>query len=194
MLTNLRRSVVMAAISLVVFGFLYALAGTGIAQLLFPHQANGSITAYGSTLIGQSWPSPRFFQGRPDASVLTNKPGQVVVSGTEQLGPRSKELEKLVAERAARLRKEGITPTNDLVTNSASLVDPDISPRSADAQVAAVAHANGLPIAAVRSLVASQVRAKQLGFLGAPYVNVLDLNRALVRLERATHRGAASGR
>ena len=194
MTAHVRRAVVLALVFLALLGFAYPLAGTGVAQLFFAHQANGSLTTDGSTLIGQPWPSPRFFQGRPDAGVLTNKPGQVVVSGTEQLGPRSKELRHLVAERAARLRKEGITATNDLVTNSASLVDPDISPHAAYVQVAAVARANGLSITAVRHLVTSQVHARQLGFLGASYVDVLDLNRALVRLERARDRGAAARR
>ena len=106
----------------------------------------------------------------------------MIVSGTNQPGPLSASLEKYVAQQAALLKREGIVPTNDLVTTSGSLVDPDISPAGAYAQVDAVAVARGLSPAAVRSLVAAHVQGRQLGFLGAPYVNVLELNNALARM------------
>ncbi|MGD0321055.1 MAG: potassium-transporting ATPase subunit C [Acidimicrobiales bacterium] len=182
MLVHLRRSVVISIIFLVVLGLIYPLAGTGLSQLLFRHQADGSLTAYGSTLIGQQWSGPRWFQGRPDGTVLTTGPGGVLVSGTNQPGPRSKTLEKAVAKQAALLRKEGIVPTNDLVTTSGSLVDPDISPADAYAQVNAVAAARHLPASTVRRLVATHVHTKELGFLGADYVTVLELNEVLARL------------
>lgn len=186
MLLHLRRSVVISVIFLVLCGLVYPLVGTGLSQLLFKHQADGSLTTDGSTLIGQDWAAsngpPMWFQGRPDGSVLTNKVNQVVVSGTEQLGPRSKTLHDMVAKRAAALEAEGIVPTNDLVTTSGSLVDPDISPADAYAQVNAVATDRGLDPAAVERLVASHVQGKELGFLGAPYVDVLQLNEALARL------------
>jgi K+-transporting ATPase ATPase C chain len=182
MLLHLRRSFILSAIFLVLLGLAYPLAGTGLSQLLFGHQANGSMTANGSTLIGQSWSGPRWFQGRPDGAVLTNKPDQVVVSGTNQPGPLSASLEKFVAQRAALLEKEGVIPTNDLVTTSGSLVDPDISPADAYAQVAAVAAARDLPEATIRRLVAAHVHGRELGFLGAPYVDVLELNDALAKL------------
>ena len=182
MLLHLRRSFVISAVFLVLFGLAYPLAGTGLAQAFFGHQANGSLTANGSTLIGQSWAGPKWFQGRPDGTVLTNKPDQVIVSGTNQPGPLSASLETQVAKQAALLKQEGIVPTNDLVTTSGSLVDPDISPADAFAQVDAVAAARGLPPAAVRQLVATHVHARQLGFLGAPYVDVLELNDALAGL------------
>ena len=184
MLLNLRRSIVASVVFLVLLGLVYPLLGTGLSQLAFTHQANGSAVANGSSLIGQTWPGPKWFQGRPDGSVLTTGPGGVVVSGTNQPGPRSAALEKAVARRAAQLKREGIIPTNDLVTNSGSLVDPDISPADAYAQVAAVARANHLATGKVRALVARHVVGRQFGFLGAPYVDVLQLNVALARTGR----------
>ncbi len=184
----MRRSFVASLIFFVVCGLAYGFAGTGVSLLLFRHQAEGSFVkvdgkVVGSALIEQSWSGPKWFQGRPDGQLLTNKPGQVIVSGTEQWGPRSRQLEEFVAAQAERLVKQGIKPTNDLVTNSGSLVDPDITPSSAYAQVAAVAKANHLPLAEVRALVAGHERGRELGFLGAPYVDVLELNIALYNLE-----------
>ena len=182
MLLHLRRSLVASLIFLVLCGLAYPLAGTGLSQLLFEHQADGSLTPYGSTLIGQSWSGPRWFQGRPDGTVITKGPGGVLVSGTNQPGPRSRALEKFVVAQAAKLKKEGIVPTNDLVTTSGSLVDPDISPTDAYSQVDAVAAARHIPASTLRRLVASQVRGPQLGFLGADYVDVLELDIALTHL------------
>jgi K+-transporting ATPase ATPase C chain len=182
MLLHLRRSIVASLILLVLCGLDFPLAGTGLSQLLFKHQADGSLTADGSTLIGQTWTGPRWFQGRPDGTVVTKGPGGVVVSGTNQPGPRSKTLEQAVAKQTAQLKKEGIVPTNDLVTTSGSLLDPDIAPADAYAQVDAVASARRLPISTVRRLVASHVRTRELGFLGGDYVDVLELNMALSRV------------
>ena len=182
MLLHLRRSFFLSAIFLILFGLAYPLAGTGIGQALFGHQANGSITHNGSTLIGQAWTGPQWFQGRPDGAVLTNKPDQVVISGTNQPGPLSASLEKSVAQQASALKKEGIVPTNDLVTTSGSLVDPDISPADAYAQVDAIAVARTLSPAVVRSLIGKHVHGRELGFLGAPYVDVLELNNALAQM------------
>lgn len=182
MLVHLRRSVVLSVIFLAVCGLAYPLAGTGLSQVLFKHQADGSLTPDGSTLIGQTWTGPRWFQGRPDGTVVTTGPGKVVVSGAANLGPRSKVLTQDVAKQAATLKAEGIVPTNDLVTTSGSLVDPDILPADAYDQVPAVARANHLPPAAVRHLVAAHVQGPELGFLGQPYVDVLELNVALARL------------
>lgn len=182
MLVHLRRSVVLSAVFLVVLGLAFPLVGTGLSQLLFKHQADGSLTADGSTLIGQTWTGPRWFQGRPDGTVLTTGPGGVLVSGAANLGPRSAALRQAVAKEAAKLRAEGIVPTNDLVTTSGSLVDPDILPSDAYDQVSAVARANHLPEAEVRHLVATHVQGPELGFLGQPYVDVLELNMALARL------------
>jgi K+-transporting ATPase ATPase C chain len=185
MLLNLRRSITAALVFFLLFGLAYGLAGTGIAQVFFPHQANGSLTADGSTLIGQPWKGPAWFQGRPSATVNSAghpQPYDAMSSGAANLGPRSKTLEQSVTQQAALLRKAGITPTNELVTSSGSGLDPDISPAAAYAQAPAVATARHLPVAAVRHLVATHVNGPQLGFLGAPYVNVLRLNTALAHL------------
>jgi K+-transporting ATPase ATPase C chain len=175
MLRNLRQAVIVSAIFFVLLGLAYPLAETGIGQALFGHQANGSLTKNGSSLVGQVWQSPRWFIGRPDAD-------NPMATGGSNLGPRSKVLVKDVAAQIAKLRKEGITPTPDLVTSSGSGVDPDIAPVDAYAQVNAVAKARHLPVAEVRRLVASQIQNPELGFLGTSYINVLQLNEALARL------------
>ena len=200
MLVNLRRAVILSLVFLAFLGLAYPFAGTGVSMLFFKHQAEGSFVTdgskvVGSTLIEQTWPGPRWFQGRPDGAVVTcnaspapvlcsKDPRGVILSASVQLGPRSKALEQFVAQQAARLKQEGIVPTNDLVTNSGSLVDPDISRQDANVQVPAVAKANGLPQAELYKLVASHVTGRELGFLGAPYVNVLQLNLALAALEQ----------
>ncbi len=175
MLRALRPAILVSLIMLVLLGLAYPLAETGIAQAFFSHQANGSLTADGSTLVGQTWAGPRWFQGRPDAD-------DPMATGGTNLGPRSDVLVQDVRKQVALLRKEGITPTPDLVTTSGSGVDPDISPADAYAQVNAVARARGLPAALVRRLVADHIVQPQLGFLGAAYVNVLQLNLALAGL------------
>jgi K+-transporting ATPase ATPase C chain len=175
MLTHLRRSVVISAVFFVLLGLCYPLAETGIGQALFSRQANGSLSANGSTLVGQHWTGPRWFQGRPDAD-------DPMATGGTNLGPRSKVLVADVRQQIDRLLREGITPTPDLVTTSGSGVDPDIAPVDAYAQVKAVARARGLPVATVRRLVAEHIEGEEFGFLGASYINVLQLNEALARL------------
>jgi K+-transporting ATPase ATPase C chain len=175
MLASLRQSIVISAVFFILLGLAYPFAETGIGQALFRSQVNGSLTANGSTLIGQNWKGPRWFQGRPDAD-------NPMATGGSNLGPRSKVLVQDVAAQVRALRKEGITPTEGLVTTSGSGVDPDISPAGAYAQVAAVAKANGLPQATVRHLVDTHITGPELGFLGSSYVNVLQLNEALARL------------
>jgi K+-transporting ATPase ATPase C chain len=175
MTSHLRPAIGVSAIFFVLLGLLYPLAETGIGQALFSHQANGSLTAGGSTLVGQSWTSPRWFVGRPDSD-------NAMATGGTNLGPRSKVLVKDVGLQIAALRKDGINPTNDLVTTSGSGVDPDITPADAYAQVDAVAKARGLPVAEVRQLATSQIHRPELGFLGAAYINVLQLNEALAGL------------
>jgi potassium-transporting ATPase KdpC subunit len=175
LLRHLRPALGLCAVFFVLLGLAYPAAETGIGQALFSHQANGSLTAYGSTLVGQKWTSPRWFVGRPDSD-------DPMATGGVNLGPRSKVLVKDVAAQIALLRKEGISPTPDLVTTSGSGVDPDIAPVDAYAQVNTVATARGLSVAAVRSLVASQIQQPQFGFLGTAYINVLQLNEALSRM------------
>jgi potassium-transporting ATPase KdpC subunit len=175
MLRALRPAILVSVIFLVLLGLAYPLAETGIGQAFFSHQASGSLTANGSTLVGQAWTGPRWFRGRPDGD-------NPMATGGTNPGPRSEVLVQDVRKQIAVLRKEGITPTPDLVTTSGSGVDPDISPADAYAQVSAVARARGLPAAAVRRLVAEHVVQPQFGFLGSAYINVLQLNQALARM------------
>ncbi len=172
MLRTLRPAILVSLIFLVLLGLAYPLAETGIGQAFFSHQANGSLTANGSTLIGQNWSSPNWFQGRPDAD-------DPMATGGTNLGPRSQTLVQDIRKQIALLKSEGITPTSDLVTTSGSGVDPDISAADAYAQVNAVAQASHLPAAVVRRLVATHIQQPQFGFLGSAYVNVLQLNEAL---------------
>ena len=172
MFANLRPAFGISLVFFILLGLAYPLAETGIGQALFSHQANGSLSADGSALVGQSWKGPRWFQGRPDAD-------NPMATGGTNLGPRSKALVQAVGQQITQLKEEGITPTPDLVTTSGSGVDPDISPADAYAQVNAVAKARGLPVAAVRRLVAEHVQQPQFGFLGSAYINVLQLNEAL---------------
>jgi len=199
MLIQVRRALTMAALCLVFFGFVYALAGTGISQLLFRYQANGSITANGSTLIGQNWSSPRWFHGRPDDSgpyaadpkatppvgggdnpLVAN--GNSGSSGASNLGPRSKVLLANTQALVAYWHNLGVNPTPDLVTTSGSGFDPDITPADATVQVPMVSRATGLAPATLRALIARQANGAQLGFLGGSYINVLQLNEALANL------------
>jgi K+-transporting ATPase ATPase C chain len=172
LLLNLRRGFLVTVVFFVLLGLAYPLAETGIGQAFFSHQANGSLTANGSTLIGQTWSGPKWFQGRPDSFNPES-------TGGTNLGPRSKTLVEDTKKEVAALEKEGINPTPDLVTTSGSGVDPDIAPVDAYAQANAVATARGLPVGVVRHLIATHIHQAQLGFLGSPYIDVLELNEAL---------------
>ena len=200
MLVHLRRSLTMAVLCLVLFGFVYAFAGTGVAQLLFRHQADGSITANGSTLIGQNWSSPKWFHGRPDDTgpyaadaakdvAGGDNPleanGVAGESGATNLGPRSKVLLADTRELVTYWHSLGVDPTPDLVTTSGSGYDPDISPLDATVQIPMVARATGLSPATLRALIARETHGPEWGFLGASYVDVLQLNEGLAALERA---------
>jgi potassium-transporting ATPase KdpC subunit len=175
MLRALRPAILVSLIFLVMLGLAYPLAETGIGQAFFSHQANGSLTSNGSTLVGQTWTGSKWFQGRPDSD-------DPMATGGTNLGPRSEVLVQDVRNQIALLRKEGIPPTPDLVTTSGSGVDPDIAPADAYAQVSAVARARDLPAGAVRRLVAEHVVQPQFGFLGSAYIDVLQLNQALARM------------
>ncbi|MDA8074947.1 MAG: potassium-transporting ATPase subunit C [Actinomycetota bacterium] len=190
MLTYLRRSLLLALVLTVVLGFVYGLVGTGVAQALFPFQANGSITKNGSAIIGQNWNGystskildPQWFHGRPDADdplVANGKPG---FSGAANLGPRSKVLRTEVHALVIAWHRVGVDPTTDLVTTSGSGLDPDITPQDALVQVPMVAKATGIPPTRLRSLIAHETHGPELGFLGSSVVNVLQLNEALARL------------
>ncbi len=173
MFSSLRPAILVSLIFLILLGLAYPLAETGIGQAFFSRQANGSLTAKGSVLVGQAWTGPKWFQGRPDAD-------NPMASGGTNLGPRSKTLVHDVSKQIALLRKEGITATPDLVTTSGSGVDPDITPADAYAQAGAVARARNLPVAAVRRLIEAHVEQPQFGFLGSASINVLQLNESLV--------------
>ena len=167
-------------------GIAYPLAITGAAQILFPAAANGSLVevkgvVIGSALIGQTFASDRYFHGRPSAA---GKDGyDATASSGTNLATSSKALVDAVKQRVADLGG-GPVPA-DLVTSSASGLDPDISPASALWQVARVAKARSLPEEAVKNLVAAQTLGPQLGFLGDPRVNVLALNMELDRINAA---------
>lgn len=197
MLVHLRRSLVMAVICMVVFGFVYAFAGTGVAQLLFKGQADGSITANGSTLIGQNWSSPKWFHGRPDdtgpyaANPKDNVSGgdnPLVANGVNgesaatNLGPRSKVLLADTKELVAYWHKLGVNPTIDLVTTSGSGYDPDISQQDALVQIPMVAKATGISPSRLRALISKETNGPEWGFLGSSYIDVLQLNEALAKL------------
>ncbi len=167
-------------------GVAYPLVVTGLAQLLFPAQANGSLIAQnghiaGSALIGQPFDEPKYFWGR--LSATAPYPYNASASSGSNLGPTNPALAAAVQARITALR--AADPGNtapipvDLVTASASGLDPQISVAAADYQVARVARARGLPVATVQALVARYTEGRDLGVLGEPRVNVLELNLAL---------------
>jgi K+-transporting ATPase ATPase C chain len=208
MLVHLRRSVILAIVALIAT-FIYAFAGTGVAQLFFSHQADGSLSANGSTLIGQNWSQTKcpgnplgscVFQGRPDdlgpySSAKTSPAehpgddplvanGQPGESGATNLGPRSKELLTYTKELVAYWHARGVDPTPDLVTTSGSGYDPDISQQDAVVQIPMVAKATGLSASVLTHLISQQTQGAELGFMGTSYIDVLQLNEALVKLEK----------
>ena len=181
-----RPAVTLFIILSVVTGLLYPLAVTGVAQTVFSHQANGSLIthngkAVGSELIGQSFTTPGHFWGRPSATAPM--PYNASASGGSNQGPTNPALVEAVTARIEALRAADPGNTRavpvDLVTASASGLDPHISPAAADYQAARVAKARGLPLAQVQTLVQQHTEAPWLGLLGEPRVNVLALNLAL---------------
>jgi K+-transporting ATPase ATPase C chain len=186
MLRQLRPALVVLAMLTILTGVLYPLLVTGVAQAAFPRQANGSLIdkdgkAVGSRLIGQPFDEPRYFWGR--LSATTPVPYDARSSGGSNLGPTNPALTAAAKARVDALRAADPDDHDpvpvDLVTASASGLDPHISPAAADFQVKRVARARGLPEARVRELVAKCTRGPDLGVLGEAHVDVLELNLAL---------------
>jgi K+-transporting ATPase ATPase C chain len=189
----------MIIVMTIITGLIYPLGMTGIAQIVFPHQANGSLITrngkvIGSELIGQNFTSDKYFWGRPsattgpdpkDPSKSVPAPYAAANSGGSNLGPTSKALVDRVKAQAAALAKTnpGKPIPVDLVTTSASGLDPDITPAGALFQVPRVAKARNMPEARVRQLVEDHITSRLLGIIGEPHVNVLKLNLALDALK-----------
>lgn len=195
MLKELRPAILLGIALLLITGLVYPLAITGIAEAIFPHQAEGSLVTLngkvvGSELIGQSFTSDRYFHGRPsatlgpdpaDASKSVPQPYNAANSMGSNLGPTNKTLIERVQSDVTKLRQENASAPVpiDLVTTTASGLDPHISPEAALFQVPRVARARNLAEDRVRQLVNEHLENRELGLLGEPRVNVLALNMAL---------------
>ena len=195
MLKEIRPAIVMMVLFTVLTGLAYPLAMTGIAQVVFPRQANGSLIekdgkVIGSELIGQNFTEDKYFHGRPSATTDTDPkdatktvpaPYNAANSAGSNAGPTSKSLIERIQGDVEKLKAENpnaAVPV-DLVTTSASGLDPDITPAAALFQVPRVAKARGLPETTVRDLVTQRVEGRFLGLIGEPRVNVMQLNMAL---------------
>jgi K+-transporting ATPase ATPase C chain len=194
MLKQIRPAVMILATLTIITGLAYPLAITGLARVLFPYQANGSLIekdgkVIGSALIGQNFTADQYFHGRPSATTDTDPndatktvpaPYNAQNSVGSNLAPTAKALVDRVKDDAEKLHAENTAPIPvDLVTTSASGLDPDITPAAAAFQIPRVAKARHLAEDKVRELVASNTEGRTLGILGEPRVNVLQLNLAL---------------
>jgi len=200
MLKELRPAIVLLVLLTALTGLAYPLAMTGIAQAVFPWQANGSLIekdgkVVGSALIGQSFAADKYFHGRPsaisapdpkDPTKTISTPYDASNSMGSNLGPTSKALVDGVKDAATALHAENDKPIPvDLVTASGSGLDPDITPAAAQFQIPRVAKARNLPEGDVAALVARFTKARDLGVFGEPHVNVLELNMALDALSQS---------
>jgi K+-transporting ATPase ATPase C chain len=199
MLKEIRPAIVMVVLLTLITGLVYPLAMTGIAGVIFPYQAQGSLIekdgkVVGSTLIGQVFNDDKYFHGRPsatnapdpkDSTKTVDAPYNATNSMGSNLGPTNKALIDRIKGQVEELKKENASATvpMDMVTTSASGLDPDISPEAAYFQVPRVAKARGVPEARIRALVDGQVEGRTFGLLGEPRVNVLNLNLALDALK-----------
>ena len=182
----------MTVVTTVLLGVIYPLTITAIAQVVFPDQADGQLferdgKVIGSRIIGQGFSSPGYFRSRPSAAGT----GYDAANSTgSQLGPTNKKLIEAVTANVEAARKENpnVPVPIDLVTTSASGFDPHLSPAAADFQVPRVARERGMNESDVRRLVDAHTEGRQLGFLGEPRVNVLELNLALDAYERSAKR------
>jgi potassium-transporting ATPase KdpC subunit len=182
---NLLTAILMAIVTTLLLGIAYPLVVTGIAQLIFPRQANGELIGkdgkiIGSRLIGQEFSGAGYFDSRPSAAGDGYDAGN---SAGTQYGPTNRKLVDGVESRVLAARKEnpGVPVPIDLVTASASGLDPDITPAAAEFQAPRVARERGMSEQAVRELVTKYTQERQFGLLGEPRVNVLELNLALDR-------------
>jgi potassium-transporting ATPase KdpC subunit len=177
---NFRIAILFTLVTTVIFGLIYPLAVTGLAQLLFPHQANGSLIVkngqvLGSQLLGQTFSSPGYFRARPSNAGAGYDASQ---SSGSNLGPTNHQLIDRVKAEVAKLHAENpdaAIPV-DLVTASGSGLDPEISPAAAEFQIPRVARERNMSEGDVRSLIAKHTLGRQFGFLGEPRVRVLELN------------------
>jgi K+-transporting ATPase ATPase C chain len=186
MLSELKPAILITIVLTVVTGLMYPLAVTGIAQAVFPKQANGSLVerngaVIGSELIGQNFAKPEYFHPRPSAAGTAGY--DATASGGSNLGPTNPALNDRLTKDAAQFRKDNPDFTDpipaDAITTSGSGLDPDISPANAMAQAARVAKARGIARDKVEDLVRANTQARDLGVLGEARVNVLKLNLAL---------------
>jgi K+-transporting ATPase ATPase C chain len=188
MLTHLRTAILMVVVLTILLGIIYPLVMTGIAQVLFPSQANGSLVrdtsgnVIGSAILGQNFTQPQYFHPRPSAAGSDGY--DATASGGSNLGPTNQKLIDAVKDRTDAYRQENGLAADapvpvDAVTTSASGLDPDISPANALLQANRVAQARGLSVDQVRSLVNQYTEGRTLFVLGEPRVNVLKLNLAL---------------
>ncbi len=185
MIKQLKIALILFGLLTVLTGLIYPAVITGIAQVFFPNQANGSLITQngkvvGSALIGQEFTDPKYFWGRLSA---TDQPYDAAASSGSNLGPTNPALQKEVSDRIAVLK--AADPGNnqpipvDLVTSSGSGLDPDISVAAAQYQASRVARLRGLPLSQVLALIGQNTSGRTFGFLGEPRVNVLKLNLAL---------------
>lgn len=185
LLRHLAPAVLFTVVTVIAFGIVYPIVMTLIAEAIFPAQAGGAYvykngTAVGSDIVGQLWTKPQYFHGRPSAAGSGYDPTS---TGGTNLAPTSKKLIDSTKAALAALRKENPDATGpipmDLVTSSASGIDPDISPQAAYYQAPRVAKVRGMTVNAVDAIIDANVQGRQLAFLGEPRVNVLALNLAL---------------
>lgn len=199
MLKEVRPAIIIVILLTLITGLVYPLAMTGIAGVIFPYQAQGSLIekdgkVVGSALIGQIFTNDKYFHGRPsatnapdpkDPTKTVDAPYNATNSMGSNLGPTNKALIDRIKGQVEELKKENasVSVPMDMVTTSGSGLDPHISPEAAYFQVPRVAKARGLPEARVRTLVDGQIEGRTFGLLGEPRVNVLDLNLALDALK-----------